>query len=270
MTGPAPPTVAIIGVGLIGGSFALALRAAGFEGRILGVSRPPTLAKAIQMGIIDQGGTLAEIVPQADLVFLAQPIGAILDMIDQLPPLLKAGALVTDAGSTKKLIVERAAHLPRFVGGHPMAGKESQGVESADAQLFAGRPWILTSDPGPEFVQWLERIGARVVRLSPEEHDAQVALSSHLPQLLSTALASMLAGHVTTSTAGPGLESMTRLALSSHHLWRDILATNRPLIADALAGFAATLDQVRAELERGDLEARFVKARELALLIRQK
>ena len=270
MIGPAPPTIAVVGVGLIGGSFALALRAAGYKGRILGVSRPATLTKAIERGVIHQGGTLAEIVPQADLVFLAQPIGAILETIDQLAPLLKPGTLVTDAGSTKKLIVERAAHLPRFVGGHPLAGKESQGVESADAQLFAGRPWILTSDPGPEFVQWLERIGARIVYLSPAEHDAQVALSSHLPQLLSTALASLLQGRVGTSTAGPGLESMTRLALSSHHLWRDILATNQSAIAAALAEFAATLDEVRAELQRGELESRFVKARELASAIRQK
>ncbi len=269
---PAPPiaNVAIIGVGLIGGSFALALRAAGFEGRILGVSRPATLAKALERGVIHQGGTLAEIVPQADVVFLAQPIGAILETIDQLAPLLKPGALVTDAGSTKRLIVERAAHLPRFVGGHPMAGKESQGVESADAQLFAGRSWILTGDPGPEFVHWLERIGARIVHLSPEEHDAQVALSSHLPQLLSTALASLLQGRVGTSTAGPGLESMTRLALSSHHLWRDILATNQPAIAAALAEFAGTLDEVRDELRRGELESRFVKAHKLASAIRQK
>ena len=267
---PWPAQIAIVGVGLIGGSFALALRAAGYKGPILGVSRPATLTKAIERGVIDQGGTLADIVPQADLVFLSQPIGAILETIDQLAPLLKPGTLVTDAGSTKKLIVERAAQLPRFVGGHPLAGKESQGVESADAQLFAGRPWILTSDPGPEFVQWLQLIGARIVYLSPDEHDAQVALSSHLPQLLSTALASMLDGRVTTSTAGPGLESMTRLALSSHHLWRDILATNQSAIAAALAEFAATLDEVRAELQRGELESRFVKARELASAIRQK
>lgn len=263
-------SVAIVGVGLIGGSFGLALRAAGFTGRLLGVSRPATLEKALAAGAIDEGGTLEEMVPRADVVFLSQPIAAILETIDRLGPLLKAGALVTDAGSTKRLIGERAAGLPRFVGGHPMAGKESQGVESAEAGLFAGRSWILTGDPGPEFVGWLERIGARVVRLTAEEHDAQVALSSHLPQLLSTALASMLEGRVTTSVAGPGLESMTRLALSSHDLWRDILATNRPAIAGALADFAATLDAVRDELERGDLESRFVKARRMGLSIRQK
>jgi prephenate dehydrogenase len=263
-------SVAIVGVGLIGGSFGLALRAAGFTGRLLGVSRPATLAKAIAAGAIDEGGPLAEIVPRADVVFLSQPISAILETIDQLGPHLKPGALVTDAGSTKRLIVERAAGLPNFVGGHPMAGKESQGVESADAGLFRGRSWILTGDPGAEFLQWLERIGARVVRLSPDEHDAQVALSSHLPQLVSTALASMLEGRVGTSVAGPGLESMTRLALSSHDLWRDILATNQPAISQALQQFTVTLNEVRDELERGQLEARFVKARRLGLAIRQK
>lgn len=263
-------SVAIVGVGLIGGSFGLALRAAGFTGRLLGVSRPATLAKAIGVGAIDEGGTLAQMVPQADVVFLSQPIGAMLETIDALGPLLKPGALVTDAGSTKRVIVERAAELPRFVGGHPMAGKESQGVESAEAGLFRGRSWILTSDPGVEFTGWLEQIGARLVHLSPEEHDAQVALSSHLPQLLSTALASMLTGRVTTSTAGPGLESMTRLAMSSHELWRDILATNRQEIAEALRQFADTLGEVRGELERGSLDGRFVKASEFARSIRQK
>ena len=263
-------SVAIVGVGLIGGSFGLALRAAGFTGRLLGVSRPETLAKAIARDVIDEGGTLAEVIPQADVVFLSQPIGAMLETIDAIGPMLKPGTLVTDAGSTKRVIVERASALSRFVGGHPMAGKESQGVESAEAALFADRPWILTGDPGAEFTGWLERIGARVVRLTPEEHDAQVALSSHLPQLLSTALASMLTGKVTTSTAGPGLQSMTRLALSSHELWRDILATNHLAIADALREFAGTLDQVQAELERGELEARFAEARAFGLSIRQK
>jgi prephenate dehydrogenase len=263
-------TVAIVGVGLIGGSFGLALKAAGFSGSILGVSRPETLAKAIERQAIDAGGTLEEIVPQADVVFLSQPISAILETIARLPPLLKPGALVTDAGSTKQSIVTRAANLKNFVGGHPMAGKESQGVESADAALFQSRPWILTGDPGPEFTQWIVRIGARIVHLTAEEHDRQVALSSHLPQLLSTALASMLDGRGTTSTAGPGLESMTRLALSSHALWRDILATNQPAIYQALTDFAATLDEVRGELERGELEAKFVKGRNLALAIRAK
>lgn len=263
-------SVAIVGVGLIGGSFGLALRAAGFTGRLLGVSRPETLAKAVARGAIDAGGTLADVAPQADVIFLAQPIGAILETIDALGPLLSPGALVTDAGSTKRLIVERAAALPRFVGGHPMAGKESQGVDSAEPGLFQGRSWILTGDPGPEFTGWLERIGARLVRLTPAEHDAQVARSSHLPQLLSTTLASLLTGQVGASVAGPGLESMTRLALSSHDLWRDILATNRSEIGAALTEFLAELERTRGELERGELEARFVKAREFASSIRQK
>ena len=262
--------VAIVGVGLIGGSFGLALKAAGFTGRILGVSRPETLSKALQAGAIDEGGTLEEIIPRADLVFLSQPISAILETIGRLPPLLRPDALVTDAGSTKQIIIERAKLLANFVGGHPMAGKESQGVESADAQLFRDRPWILTSDPPLEFATWIERMGARIVRLSAAEHDHQVALSSHLPQLLSTALASMLDGRVTTSTAGPGLESMTRLALSSHALWKDILATNQPAIAQALAEFAGTLAEVRTQLGSGELESTFVKGRHLGLSIRAK
>ncbi|MDQ6705602.1 MAG: prephenate dehydrogenase/arogenate dehydrogenase family protein, partial [Acidobacteriota bacterium] len=141
-------TVAIVGVGLIGGSFGLAMRAAGFDGRIIGVSSNRTTRAAIDLGAIDEGLPMDRAVPIADLIYLAQPIGRILDTIRHLDSFRpQPGALVTDAGSTKNAIVSAARaslHACQFLGGHPMAGKETRGVESADSQLFAGRPYVLT------------------------------------------------------------------------------------------------------------------------------
>ncbi|HSV13378.1 MAG TPA: prephenate dehydrogenase/arogenate dehydrogenase family protein, partial [Tepidisphaeraceae bacterium] len=142
-------TVAIAGVGLIGGSFALALRKAGFQGTIIGVSSPATVQKALSLGVIDEAMPLAEAVSAADLVYLAQPISQILETLD----VLDTDALVTDAGSTKAVICDRARRLKRFVGGHPMAGKESRGVEHADADLFRGRPYVLTMHE-PQLETW--------------------------------------------------------------------------------------------------------------------
>ncbi len=241
-------SVAIVGVGLIGGSFARALRQAGFAGEIVGVSSPATIAKAT--GVVDRGVTLEE-AASCDLVFLAQPIFGIIETLGRL----QTTALVTDAGSTKRAICQAAAHLPNFLGGHPMAGKEVSGVENSDAELFRGRPWILTSTPPPEFREWLERIGARVMILGAEEHDHLVALSSHVPQLISNAIAKVSAP--ARAVAGPGLESMTRLSRSSFSLWRDIIATNRDEIGMALDDYIAAIQAQRDALRRGDDELLF-------------
>src|SRR5439155_5115682 len=138
-----------VGTGLIGSSFGLALRKAGFTGAITGVSSPPAIAAAIAAGAIDRGAPLASAVPEADLVFLSQTIGRILDTIRHLDPLLRPGALVTDAGSTKCAIVDLAREKVtrgQFLGGHPMAGKETRGAAASDPDLFRGRTWILTPD----------------------------------------------------------------------------------------------------------------------------
>src|SRR3954453_14317993 len=139
--------VAIAGVGLIGGSFGLALRRGGFTGSIIGVSSPRTIEAACERGAIDRGVTLEEAAESADLLLLAQPISVILETIDRLAPIARPECLITDAGSTKAEIVSRAASLPNFIGAHPMAGKETSGIESADASLFIGRPWILATGP---------------------------------------------------------------------------------------------------------------------------
>ncbi len=277
-------TVAIAGVGLIGGSFALALRRAGFQGRILGVSSPRTIERALASGAIDAGAALEEACREADLVYLAGPIHSILEIIPTIEQWLKPDALVTDAGSTKGRICAAAAGWQRgqFLGGHPMAGKEVRGVEAADASLFEGRPYLLTpvrpgqmeSGAARELVQWIERIGAEPNVLSPEEHDRTVALSSHLPQMLSTALAATLGRNERAAeiaaAAGPGLVDSTRLALSAWEIWHDILDTNQPAILEAMDGFTAAWQDVRGNLASGKVERDFVIGAAFAQYLREK
>jgi prephenate dehydrogenase len=251
-------TVCIAGVGLIGGSFALALRKAGFTGRIIGASSPQTIAKALALGVIDDGLPLAEAAAQVDCVYLAQPIQGILDTIREIDAWVRPGTLITDAGSTKGAIVVLAnekIRRGRFVGGHPMAGKETRGVEGAAADLFVDRPYVLTS-PDTEIEEWIGKIGARLVRLSAEEHDALVARSSHVPQLASTALAALIDEHAA-QVAGPGALDMTRLALSSYEIWRDILATNPEAIDKALGAYIAKLEEIRRDLRNSALKSHF-------------
>ena len=272
--------VAIIGTGLIGTSFGLALRGAGFDGTIVGVSSEPALAGAVAAGAIDRGAPLAEAVGEADLVFLSQTIGRILDTIRWLDPLVKPGALVTDAGSTKCEIVDVARQCIsrcQFLGGHPMAGKESRGPQAAEGGLFQGRPWVLTPDEpseldteaATEFIEWLERIGARQVVLDAVEHDRLVAMTSHLPQLASTALAATLAETRGTEVSGSGLMDMTRLALSSYDLWRDILATNAEHIGRALSAYIQELEHIRENLRTRQLQEEFERGARLAERLRQ-
>ena len=268
-------TVAIIGTGLIGASYGLALRKAGFQGAIVGVSSEGAIADALAAGAIDRGMPLAEAVPQADLVFLSQAIGRILDSLRHLDPLVRPGALVTDAGSTKCEIVDAARqHISRcqFLGGHPMAGKEKRGAAAAGGDLFEGRPWVLTPDEpseletpaAREFRSWLNRIGARTLVMDSDEHDRVVALTSHLPQLASTALAAALEERLGAAgppvAAGPGLADATRLALSSYDLWRDILATNTGHIDRALAVYIQELEHIRENLRTRQLQEEFQRA----------
>lgn len=277
-------SVAIVGTGLIGASFGLALRQAGFGGPIVGASSERALEDAVAVGAIDRGAPLAEAAGQADLVFLSQPIGRILDTIRHLDPLLRPGALVTDAGSTKTEIVDLARqHITRgqFLGGHPMAGKETRGAAVAEAGLFRDRTWVLTPDSAAEldrpgardFMGWLKRIGARLVVLDCEEHDRIVALTSHLAQLASTALAATVGecvgGNAHLQVAGPGLAGMTRLALSSYELWRDILATNSENIDRALSVYIQELEHIRENLRTRQLQQEFERAAELAGRLRR-
>jgi len=276
--------VVIVGTGLIGSSFGLALRKAGYRGTITGVSSPRAIADAIAAGAIDRGAPLQEAVPQADFVFLSQTIGRILDTIHHLDPLLAPGTLVTDAGSTKCSIVDTARQSltrAQFLGGHPMAGKETRGASSADADLFQGRTWILTPDENAElqtpaatdFLAWLDRMGARTLILDADEHDRVVALVSHLAQLASTALACTVSNKLGApprlDAAGPGLEDMTRLARGSYEIWRDILATNSDHIDRALGLYIQELEHMRENLRTRQLQEEFERAASLATRLRK-
>lgn len=274
-------TLAIAGVGLLGGSLGLAFRKAGFQGSILGVSSPQTIALAIERGAVDAGVSLEEAAATADVLYLAQPISVILETIERLKPVARPGCLVTDAGSTKVRIVEHAASLPLFLGGHPLAGKESSGVAFADPDLFVHRPYVLTNrDPADldspavsDFIFWLRRFGAVPVYMSAAEHDRTVAFTSHLPQMASTALALTLhASSITPESlmiSGPGLQDATRLALSSWNIWKDIVGTNGPAIQHALTVYIDRLTELRDNLHTQRAGDDFSTASEVASKIRR-
>jgi prephenate dehydrogenase len=267
--------VGIVGVGLIGGSFGLALRAAGFAGEILGVSSPAAVAAGIARGAISAGATLAEAAARADLLYLSQPVDRILETLDSLVGIARPDCLITDAGSTKQEIVRRGAGLS-FLGGHPLAGKERRGVQAAEATLFRDHPYVLTPDAPPtpatqEFRGWLQKFGARVIEMSPREHDSAVAFTSHLPQLVSTALAATLNQHSNEKlekVVGPGLLDMTRLAMSAPDLWLSILSTNRVDVLKALDEYQETVRTVREALAASNLADLFQAGSTFALKIR--
>ncbi len=247
-------TVAIAGVGLLGGSLAMALRRAGFEGTILGASRTP---KALPTEFT-RSVTLEEAAPVSDVLVLCAPVLAVISDLERLDAMVRPGTLITDVGSTKRRIMEAArAHIRKavFLGGHPMAGKQVGGVENAAVDLFDERTWFLvrTVDPDPpaarEFVEWIARIGAVPHYIDEIAHDRSVAFTSHLPQLMSTALAATLAASLGSDDArarsGKGLRDMLRLAQSDFGMWRDILETNADFIGEALMSFSSFVQRFK-------------------------
>jgi prephenate dehydrogenase len=272
-------TVCIVGVGLIGASFGLALRKSGFTGEIIGVSSPKAIDAGLARGAISCSATLAEAAERADLIYLSQAVDRILDTIPQLAPALRPGTLVTDAGSTKQRICECAlAYLPAdsFLGGHPIAGKEQRGPEAADADLFRERPYVLTPRNSNNahvgvFREALNSFGAIVTEITPAEHDAILAFTSHLPQLVSTALAATLYREDNTKLRqiiGSGLIDMTRLALSSPELWSSILETNQTQVSKALDAYIHVLRELQATLGEREIAYTFEQASAFARTIR--
>jgi prephenate dehydrogenase len=275
--------VTIIGTGLIGGSLGLALKKRRLAGRIIGCDRAPVLERAQDCGAIDAGNTNpADAVRGSSLVVLATPVIPILDLIARLGPVLSAKTLVTDVGSTKAEIVERAAKsfgrnaAQRFLAGHPMAGKETSGVESADADLFEGAAWFVTPLPGQsvyaglcgEFIHCAEKMGARIAVLDPSEHDRVCAWISHLPQMVSTALAAALVDEFGSDApvldiGGRALREMTRISGSPYSMWRDIAITNRKNLGDALQKLEQRLAHIRENLDSRELAAEFERAHQL-------
>ncbi|HXC42498.1 MAG TPA: prephenate dehydrogenase [Candidatus Dormibacteraeota bacterium] len=269
--------VTIVGTGLIGGSFALALRKRKFKGRIVGCDREPALKRAKTGGVIDDGFVRpAEAVRGSQLVMLATPVLAIVDLIGQLGPILTADALLTDVGSAKTVVTEQALSVfgknagKRFLGGHPMAGKEQSGVEFADADLFQNAVWFLTPVAGQnlqkglfaEFAGWIDQIGARVAILPPDEHDRLCAWISQVPQMISTALAAALVEEFgedapLLSTGGRALREMTRIAASPYSMWRDIAISNKKNLEDALLKVEQRLAHIRENLATRQLAEEF-------------
>jgi prephenate dehydrogenase len=272
--------ITIIGTGLIGGSFALALRKRKFAGRIVGCDRESALKRAKMCGVIDNGfSEPADAVRGSQLVLLATPVLAIVDLIGRLGPALPATTLLTDVGSTKAAVAEQALSVfgknapKRFLAGHPMAGKESSGVEFADAELFQNAVWFLTPLPGQklqeglfaEFVGWIDQIGARVAMLPPEDHDRLCAWISHLPQMISTALAAALVEEFGEEApllpaGGRALREMTRISASPYSMWRDIAISNKKNIEDALFKVEQRLAHIRENLSTRQLAEEFEHA----------
>jgi len=299
--------VTILGTGLIGGSFALALRKYTADMHISGWDRPDVIREAQSRGAVDEtfSGDLAAALQNSDLIYIALPIAATIDLLPEIARHASPHALVTDACSTKVRIAQAAAELfssekgPLFLGGHPMAGRELPGMAHANADLFRENTYALIANsseavvaglqthssppanepaPSPDprisaFVKILEKIGARPLWLGAPQHDYAVGLASHLPQLAAVALAGFLYDRLDENglpitLAGPGLRDSLRLAGSPYSTWRDIVLTNQEVLSAALDLFARRLDDLRERLASRELEADFDAANELYKLLR--
>lgn len=274
--------LAVVGVGLIGGSAALALRSAGRVDEVVGIGRgSANLERALDLKVVDRTFTdPARGVAGADAVLVAVPVGQMRGVFEAIAPVLASDAFVTDGGSTKQDVVAAAraafgTRLPSFVPAHPIAGAEKSGVEAARADLYAGRNVVLT--PLPETTaEALDRArdfwaacGARVSCMTASEHDAVFAAVSHLPHLLAYALVAMIAGRPDAERlfgfAAGGFRDFTRIASSSPEMWRDICVSNRDALLSELDRYTETLAGMRASLAASDGEAllrQFTAARE--------
>jgi prephenate dehydrogenase len=265
VTDTQPPfkTVTIAGVGLIGGSIALAIRERWPSVRITGVDSAAALAHALSSNAIDSGAADITAACDANLIVLAAPVAANLRLLQQVGPCAGPDTVITDVGGTKRDIVAAAQQLPRpemFVGGHPIGGAERGGFGFARANLLRGRPWIFTphgtSDSALSALMVLAReLGAEPTSIDAATHDRVMAYVSHLPQLAATALMHVAGGGAEADglkLSGRGLLDTTRLASSPASVWRDICTSNADLIARALDELIAALTSIRADLEHGD------------------
>ncbi len=280
--------VLIVGTGLIGGSIGLALRAAAFAGEIVGTGpTQKTLETAMNLGAIDRWRARADAdtaAATADVIVLAGPVLSVLDWMQRLAPVLGPNQLVTDVGSTKLQIAELATKLynqpgkAHFLPGHPMAGKESGGAALAEATLFQNAMWLFTPSAGVqpsrlemEWREWVAKFGARTMDLDPARHDEICAWVSHLPQMLSTALAALLEENFSgdpvrreeiAAIGGRALRETTRLGASPYSMWRDIALSNSEPIAVALAALEQQLAHMRENLRTPELKEEFRLANE--------
>ncbi|PYR80760.1 MAG: prephenate dehydrogenase/arogenate dehydrogenase family protein [Acidobacteria bacterium] len=270
-----PPfeSIAIVGLGLIGGSIALGVRERWPQSRVFGVDSEAVLAHAVGAGAIERGFESIAALPDASLIILAAPVRQNIELLSQVPVVSGFSRTVTDVGGTKREIVNAARALPSnvtFVGGHPLGGGERGGFAFARPDLFAGRPWIFTpaGHASTAAVDRLSRfvrgLGAKPSILSADDHDHVMAFISHLPQLAASALMETVGTAAKADglrMAGRGLVDTTRLASSPADVWRDICLTNADAIEDALDCLIQRLTQLRGDLRRGDsVEAIFAAA----------
>ncbi len=280
---------AILGTGLIGGSFALALRKYDPDTVVVGWDKGHVLRHAFERGAIHEGfGEISLAVAGADLVYMALPVGHTIELLPEVARLASPNALVTDASSTKRSVCTAAAECfpstsAKFLGGHPMAGKEISGIAAADAELFRGSKYALihewtgenaAGDPRiTEFVALIQKLGAEPVWLDAETHDRAAAIVSHLPQLLAVALAGVVRDQtdeagMPVTLAGRGLRDALRLAGSPYSVWRDIILTNSDNLDRALGQLIQSLEQLRGDLRTRALEEEFAAAGELYKILR--
>jgi len=276
--------IAILGTGLLGTSVGLALRAAGFKGSIVGWNRGAEQGQlALSMDAIDSiAADPIEAARESQVTLLAVPIYATLDFMEKLAPVLGPDQLVTDVGSTKRLITEAAARLynaperTAFLPGHPMAGKERGGAALGDANLFRGAVWLFTDDPAAkrsapaatlvkDWREWVTKMGAKTLDLDAARHDDLVAWVSHLPQFTATALSALLEEEVGDApelkdVGGRALREMTRLGASPFSMWRDIAHTNTEAVERALLALEQRLAYLRENLRTPELRDEFEQA----------
>jgi len=281
--------ITIIGTGLIGGSLGLALKKRDFTGRIIGCDRAPVLERARAKGAIDEGHVHpADAARGSQVIVLATPVGGIIELIERLGAAMSPKTLLTDVGSTKGEVLAQAKKIfgrnvgRRFLAGHPMAGKEQAGVDFADANLFQGAAWFFTPVAGQnlheglsgEFIAWVEKLGARIASLDADAHDQLCAWISHLPQLISTALAASLVDEYgedapLLDAGGRALREMTRISASPYSMWRDIALTNKKSIQKALHKLEQRLAHIRENLDTRELAMEFERAHHLRKVTQQ-
>jgi prephenate dehydrogenase len=255
--------VGIVGLGLIGGSIALAARQIWPGSLVIGVDRKDVLERAMVLHAIDVAADDAVVLAEADLVILAAPIQQNLEILRELSENVTGSAVVTDTGSTKRAIVDAAASLPdrlTFIGGHPLGGAARGGIEHARPDMFSGRPWLFTpaKQHAPQALEKLKSfvtgLGAVPQTLSPEDHDRLLAFISHLPQLTVSALMHVVgeaAREDGLGLSGRGLQDTTRLASSPPDIWKEVCATNADEIGSALDAMISVMRRLRADLQTG-------------------
>jgi prephenate dehydrogenase len=264
----APPIfdkIGIVGLGLIGGSIALAARQLWPKALVIGVDNKDVLETAMRLHAIDVAADDPIVLAEADLVILAAPVRQNIELLGQLDENVRQAAVITDVGSTKRAVIEAARGLParfRFIGGHPLGGAAKGGLEHARSDLFAGRPWLLTptseGDPGDaleKLSSFIRALGAEPRLMDVATHDRLLAFLSHLPQLTASALMGVVGEAVGLdglALSGKGLADTTRLASSPADIWRDIAATNADQIGPALDALIAVLQDLRRDLPNGD------------------